>query len=98
MLTGKQKRFLRALANSIRAFHQVGKEGLSENLVEELRMALKKKELIKVSVLQTSPLKKKEAAEKAAELTGSELVQVIGRKFVLYRKSEENPVITLPEQ
>ena len=97
MITGKQKRYLRNLANSVKATHQLGKEGLSCSFIEEVKRSLKKRELIKISVLQSSPLKKKQAAEKTAELTGSELVQVIGRKVVLYKKSEESPVIKLPE-
>ncbi|MBN2407787.1 MAG: YhbY family RNA-binding protein [Elusimicrobia bacterium] len=97
MLTGAQKRYLRSMSNRIKAAIQVGKEGLSGGFIGQLDRMLEDKELVKVSLLQSFPAKAKQTAPEAAELTGSEVVQVIGRKFVLYRKAKENPVIVLPE-
>ncbi len=96
MITGKQKRFLRAKANTLKVMIHIGKEGISQGFITQMKDILEKKELVKASVLQTSPFKTKEAAAKTAILTESEVVQTIGRKFLLYKKSTENPVIVLP--
>ena len=89
MLNGKQKRYLRSLAVNENAIFQIGKDNITEPLVEAVDAALKKRELIKLSVLETSELSAKEAAEQLAEATGAEIIQCIGRKLVLYRKREE---------
>ena len=96
MLTGKQKRFLRALANDIDPIIQIGKGGISGNLIQQIDEALEARELIKVRVLQNSPEVAKEAAGKIAEEVSAELVQVLGRNMLLYRPSKEEPVIELP--
>ena len=80
-LTSKQRSQLRGLANSIDTILIVGKDGIGDNLVLEAR------ELIKGRVLENSMLSPREAAEQLAPLTRSEVVQVIGTKFVLYRPS-----------
>jgi RNA-binding protein len=97
MLTGKQKRYLRSQANTLRAIVHIGKEGLGPKVVGQIKEDLESRELVKGSVLQSCPVKTKEAAAQAAELTGSEVVQTIGRKFVIYKRSEKKPVIKLPE-
>lgn len=97
MLRGKDKRYLRGLAVNLKASIQCGKEGIGDNLIQEVLGALKRDELVKISVNKTSPLTLGEASARLAELTGSEVVQSIGRKFVLYKESEEEPVIILPE-
>jgi RNA-binding protein len=96
MLTGKQKRYLRSLANRIKPLVFIGKESLSSGLVEQLENELENRELVKVSVQQNAPFKAREGGELAADLTRSELVQVIGRKFVLYKRSDDDPRIELP--
>lgn len=97
MLTGKQKRYLRSKANTLITGIHIGKEGINQSFIIQLKEILDKKELIKVSVLQSSPASAKEAALKTARITEAEVVQTIGRKFILYRRAEENPVIVLPE-
>ncbi|WP_284140465.1 MULTISPECIES: ribosome assembly RNA-binding protein YhbY [unclassified Virgibacillus] len=96
MLTGKQKRFLRAEAHHLKPIFQVGKIGVNENMVEQINEALEKRELIKVSILQNCLEDKESVAAQLQEGTGAEIVQVIGNNIVLYKESIENKHINLP--
>lgn len=96
MITSKQRSFLRAMANSIDAIFQIGKGGINENLLKQLDDALEARELIKVRVLPNSGLETREVCRQVAKQLGAEEVQVIGTKFVLYRRSKNNPRIELP--
>jgi len=96
MITSKQRSFLRGKANSIDAIFQVGKGGISENLLKQLDDALEARELIKIRLLPNSGLEIREVCRQLAEQLGAEEVQVIGTKFVLYRRSKNNPRIELP--
>lgn len=96
MLTGKQKRFLRAKAHHLSPIFQVGKGGVNENMVKQIEAALEARELIKVSVLQNCELDRYEAANRLAKESGAELVQVIGNVIVLYKQSKEKQTIELP--
>ena len=60
MITAKQRAFLRGLANGIPAVLQIGKEGVNENIIQNLAQALEARELVKVSVLETSPVSSKD--------------------------------------
>ena len=85
-MTSKERAALRGQANSLNVLFQVGKGGISENLIEETNDALKARELIKLRVLtETSPVSAREAAEEIASKTASEVVQVIGGVMVLYK-------------
>ena len=84
-LTSKQRAQLRGLANGIDTILHVGKEGMGDNLVKQADDALEARELIKGRVLENSLLSAREAAEELASRTRSQVVQVIGTKFVLYR-------------
>ena len=84
-LTSKQRAQLRGLANGIDTILIVGKEGIGDNLVKQANDALEARELIKGRVLENALMSAREAAEALAPLTRSEVVQVIGTKFVLYR-------------
>ena len=95
MLTSKQRAYLRSLANSAETILQVGKEGISENLIKQVDDALTARELIKGKVLETAPGFAGEIAAQQAEATGSEVVQVIGMRFVLFRRNLKNPKISL---
>lgn len=86
-LTSKQRAQLRSLANSIDTILHVGKDGIGDNLVKQAEDALEARELIKGRALENSLLSAREAAEELARATRSEVVQVIGTKFVLYRES-----------
>ncbi len=88
-LTSKQRAQLRGLANSIDTILIVGKDGIGDNLVRQANDALEARELIKGRVLDTAMLSAREAAQALAPLTRSEIVQVIGTKFVLYRPSHK---------
>ena len=97
MLSSKQRAYLRSLANSIDTIVMVGKGGLSEQILKQAADALKARELIKGKVLESCEISVSEAAEAIAEETHSEVVQVIGTKFVLYKKNEKEPKIVLPK-
>lgn len=86
-LTSKQRAQLRGLASKIDTILIVGKEGIGDNLVIQAEGALEARELIKGKVLETAPLSPREVADILAPKTRSEVVQVIGTKFVLYRES-----------
>ncbi len=86
-LTSKQRAQLRGLANGIDTIVHIGKDGIGENLTRQADDALEARELIKCKVLENSLLTSREAAEALARATRSEVVQVIGTKFVLYRPS-----------
>ena len=88
-LTSKQRAQLRGLANSIDTILQVGKDGIGENLIKQADDALEARELIKGRVLENSLMSAREAAEALAEATRSQVVQVIGTKFVLYRPTHK---------
>lgn len=96
MITSKQRAALRSMANSIETILQVGKGGVGEALVRQTEDALRARELIKMRVLETAPLSAREAAQKLAAAADADIVQVIGSRFVLYRKNEDNPRIELP--
>ena len=89
MLNSKQRARLRGQANGIDTILQVGKDGVSENLIVQADEALTARELIKLRVLENAPGKAKELAPLVAEATHSECVQVIGTRFVLYRRNPD---------
>ena len=94
MLNSKQRAFLRGAANDYECVLFVGKGGISDALIEQAAGALKTRELIKCKALEASPLTSREAADQIAEATGSEVVQVIGRVFILYKRNPEKPVVS----
>lgn len=88
-MTSKERAALRAQANTLDPLFQIGKGGMSDALVEQTADALRKRELIKLKVLlESAPETPREFAEKLAEATASEVVQVVGGSIVLYK---ENP-------
>ena len=89
MLTVKQRVTLRSMAMTIKPIYQIGKDGITENLIEGLSLALEAHELIKISVLKTVASPLKEIAYDITSATHSELIQIIGRQIVLYRKSKK---------
>ena len=97
MITSKQRAFLRSLANDIDTILMVGKSGIGSDVIKQADDALFAREIIKAKVLETAPVSAKEAGEQIAEQTHAELVQVIGSKFVLYRKNQKEPKIALPK-
>ena len=95
MLTSKQRAYLRSLASTYDTIMQVGKGGVTPNIVKTISDALEARELIKLRVLENSEYTPREAAEEIAVATNSEVVTVIGTKFVLYKESEKHKKIFL---
>lgn len=93
-MTGKQRAALRKMANTIDTIIYVGKEGITDGTIKEVYDALEARELIKGCVQQGAPMTAKEALTALCEKTGAEPIQFIGRRFVMYRPSRENPRIT----
>lgn len=96
MLTSKQKSYLKSLGNALESIVQIGKGGLSDTVIESAQAALNARELIKVRVLQNSLSEPEDVIGELAVKTNSELVQVIGRNGLLYKRNQEKPRIELP--
>lgn len=97
MLNGKQRGYLRGLANTLDPIFQIGKGGISENVIRQFDDALEARELVKATVLKNALEDTRAICEEIARQTGAEVVQVIGSRFVLYRESEKDKVILLPD-
>ena len=95
-LTSKQRAHLKGLAMNIDPIFQVGKSSITPEYVEAIREAFNTRELIKISVLKNCLDDPKEIAQVVAERTGSTVVQVIGKKIVLYKPNKDKPKIVLP--
>ncbi len=89
MITSKQRARLRAMANTLSPIAQMGKGGISDNLIKQLDDALEAHELIKVTVLETAPYTAREACDICVERLDAEPVQCIGLKFVMYRRARD---------
>ena len=97
-LTSKQRSQLRALAAAEDTIVQVGKGGITENLIASVNAAIKARELIKCRVLENSMLTAREACDALSEACKAEQVQVIGTKFVLYKRNDKEPRIVLVKE
>ena len=97
LITGKQRSFLKSMANSIDPIFQIGKGGVSDNLIKQVDDALNAREIVKISILNNSELDPTEVAMELAEELNAEFVQSIGKRFTLYRESEKNKKIDLPK-
>ena len=95
-LTGKQRAYLRSLTNTLDPILFLGKEGITDSLIREADELLTKRELIKCAAQQNAPLSAKEAIIEVCQRTGASPVQVIGRRFSIFRRNQEEPVIDLP--
>ncbi len=93
MLNGKQKRYLRSLANNLNSTFQIGKDGLNDNLYKSLSDYLKANELVKVNVLKTCEVSLNEIEVNICMNCKCELVQHIGKTLVFYKRSKENKII-----
>lgn len=89
MLTSKQRAYLRGMANSYDTILIVGKGGLTDTVIKQAQDALKARELFKGKVLESCELSSREAADALAEATNSDVVQVIGSKFILYKPNPD---------
>lgn len=97
MLTGKQRAYLRGLANGLSPIFQIGKNGIEENFIKQIKDTLEVRELIKIKVLENSGLETRAASDELCRIIGCEGIQAIGSKIVLYKKSSKNPKIEVPE-
>ena len=100
MISGKQRAFLRKLGHDMQPVMQIGKEGLSDPVITAIDEALEKRELMKISILETAMLDTRETCNEVAERLLAEPVQAIGNKFILYRRAGEpkNRKIELPRK
>lgn len=96
MLTSKQRAYLRSLANSMDPLFQIGKNGIEDSFLNQLREALEARELLKIKVLENSGLDAREASNIICDAIRCEGVQAIGSKIVIYKKSQKKPKIELP--
>lgn len=94
-MTSKQRAYLRGQANTLDSIFQIGKTGLSDNLLNQLSEALEARELIKISVLETAPDTAKNLASKISNSINTEVIQVIGNKIILFRQKKKNSRYTL---
>lgn len=95
MLNSKQRAKLRGIASSYETIFQVGKGGIPDTLISQIEDALRKRELIKLRVLDNSMYTARDAAEEIADKTGADVVQVIGSRFVLFKRNPKEPVIDI---
>jgi len=95
MITSKERAYLRSLSNKIDAIFQIGKGGINENQLKQIDDALEKRELVKIHVLENSYLDTRAVCDEVAHLLGAEPVQVIDKKFIIYKESKENKTIDL---
>ena len=97
MLNSKQRAYLRGLANTIDTLVMVGKGGMNGQIIKQADDALTARELIKGKVLESAGQTPRDAAQEIAQAVNADVVQVIGSKFVLYRKNRKEPKIELPK-
>ena len=96
MLTSKQRAYLRGLGTSCPAIMQVGKGGITENLLKTVSDALEARELVKLSVLENCAETPREILDRLCDDLGAEGVACVGKKIILYRESVEKKTIILP--
>jgi len=96
-ITSKQRAYLKSLAQTIEPIFQVGKSGITPEITKSIDEALEARELIKINVLNNCMLDLADVAETLSGRTKSVVVQVIGRKIVLYRVSKKQTKINLPK-
>ena len=95
MITSKQRAYLKSIANNLNCLMQIGKNGITPFVTKSIDEILQAHEIIKINVLENCKSDIREIAEILKERTHSEVVQIIGRKIILYRKSKENHKINL---
>lgn len=96
-MTSKQRSYLKGLAMNIDSIFQIGKSSLTPEFTESIIEALEARELIKITVLKNCLDEPKELAQVLADRTHAEVVQVIGKKIVLYKESKTKKKIELPK-
>ena len=97
MLKGKQRAYLKSLANNLEVMSHIGKEGITDSVKASIEEALEKREILKIRILENSGLDTKDTANTLEQEINAEFVKAIGFKFTLYKKSKNNPKIKLPK-
>ena len=97
MITSKQRAYLRSIAQTLDPIFQIGKNGVNDNQVKQLIDALEAREIIKITMLDSTPQDKQSIADEIAVKTGAEIVQIIGKKLTLYKRAKKDPKIVLPK-
>jgi RNA-binding protein len=95
MLNSRQRAQLRGMANGYDTILHIGKGGITDTVIKQAQEALTSRELIKACVLETSGMTSRQAADMIADKTHSEVVQVIGSKFIVYRENKDDKKIFL---
>lgn len=95
-MTSKQRAYLKSLASGLNPIFQIGKSSLTAEFTQAISEAFNTRELLKIAVLKNCADDPNEIAEMVAERTHSQVVQVIGKKIILYRPDKKNPKIVLP--
>ncbi len=98
MITSKQRSYLKGLAHELDPVVYIGKNDVTENVINEIDTLLEHRELVKVKMQEGCSLDPKDVANEIADILGAEFVQAIGRRFVLYRESKDNKTIILPRR
>lgn len=100
MITSKQRAYLRKLSHTLEPIFQIGKDGISDALIDGINMALNKREILKVHILESALLDTRQTCNDVAERLNAEPVQAIGNKFIIYRKADEEKYrkIELPKK
>ena len=94
-LTSKQRSFLRKQAHDLEPLVRIGKDGVTENLIQSILEAINSREILKVKILQNCEKEKEEILEKLSARDEFEVVGLIGRTIILYRENTDKPVISL---
>lgn len=97
MISSKQRSFLRGMANKMQPIFQVGKNGIDDAFIKQVKDALEARELIKIKVLNNSFFTAREASDEICQEIECEGIQAIGNKLVLYKRSKNKPKIELPK-
>lgn len=95
-MTGKQRSYLKSIGHNLRPLSQVGKDGITDNYIGDLNQLLEDHELVKISFLESFAASIDEAAQEILSRSDAEFVQLIGRKFLIYRQSRTNPLLEIP--
>ena len=95
-MTGKQRAYLRGEANSMNPVLQIGKDGITKAVIDQVEETIASKELIKIRVLDNSLYGTKEAAHELADAIDAEVIQTIGSVIVLFKQDEEDSSYNLP--
>lgn len=94
-LTSKQRSFLRKQAHDLEPLVRIGKDGVTENLIQSILEAINSREILKVKILQNCEKEKEEILEELLARDEFEVVGLIGRTIILYRENTDKPVISL---